>query len=241
MTKEIENLDLEEFLYSIQNLINSKFLMLESSVSAVLQSIASTERVYGLIAQCMINFDFATEWKQATTETALVLPEDNSKKIAFIFCMLTNIDDKNLDIVALLKHYYSSDESASPYEIFCNEIVLEFKNSILQGLGINESTTESSNEDELEENIAETYQLLYNAVRLLNDKVLNANKIKVLGVSKEDLVAIISSFELAIRENHSEYFYAFLASIKGATQKAKELKSLVNDIEFYSSKIIKRG
>lgn len=241
MEKNLNN-NLNEFIYSIDNLCSSKFLMLDSSISALLQAIANTECVYNVIAESMVNFDFENEWKNAATENSLILPEESLKKIAFIFCILSNIDDKNLDIVALLKHYFSDDEAITPYERFCKEIILEFKDEILNQLGMSYNSEQAEEiAEKSEQDITEVYQLLYNAVRLLNDKVMNANKIRLVGLSREDLVAIISSYELAIRNNHSEYFYAFATTIKSATRKARDLKKIVGDINMYSTIIIKRG
>ncbi len=242
MAEETKNNDLNEFLFSIYNLSNSDILQLADDVSHILQAIAGTDRVYDVIAECIADFNFANEWAEATKNDVLVLPEDEAKRISFIFCVLSNIEDKNLDLANFLKHYFAGNETVSPFELFCNEIIFEFRDLILKKLGI--PLAEESEKEAFEvkeETIEEVYGRLYNSVILLYNQVLNSKKIKLIGLSKDDLLIVLSSYEIAIRENQINYFYAFNAIIKSTLRKAKRLIKIVSDINLYTTKIIKRG
>ena len=114
--------------------MESKYILIDKKVSDVLRAIADTNLVYNLIAECMINFDFAFEWKRATEGSFLKLPDADSKRISFIFCLLNNIDDKNIDVTAVLERFFSYDLAYSSYDLFCKNVIAEFRRLILKHL-----------------------------------------------------------------------------------------------------------
>lgn len=140
--------ELYKFFNAVDNLLNSKLVFAGSYISDLLHSIADSEDVYNLIAKCMVNFDFIEEWQTATTSNYIEFPQDSSKQIAFIFCMLNNIDDNNLDINKVLEHYFTFDENVPAYEIFKQEVVYRFRNLIADELGIDENFFDGQSEAE---------------------------------------------------------------------------------------------
>lgn len=145
--------NLNKFLNSLDELLNSKFILSSSCISELLHSIADYDEVYNLIAQCMINFDFIEEWQSAISGGRIEFPQDKSKRIAFIFCMLNNIDDKNLDLNKILEHYFSYDLEVKPYDLFKHEVVQTFKDLIFDALNIYFDNVDNDNveQEEFEE------------------------------------------------------------------------------------------
>ena len=131
-----ENEKFDNFYEAINNLMNSKLVFANSYISELLHSIADNDDIYNLIARCMINFDFIEQWQISVSSGRLVLPEEDMKKIAFIFCMLNNIDDKNLDLNRILEHYYTYLVDIHPFEICKREIVEVFRDLIFKELNI---------------------------------------------------------------------------------------------------------
>lgn len=244
MTKETQtDSTIDEFVLSTQNLISSKYLLIDRRISELLRAIASSEKIYNLIAECMVNFDFIEEWRNAVKENKLVLPADEAKKISFIFCMLNNVDDKNLDLTKVLDHYFSYDENHTPYELFCRSIVLEFRNDILKKLGFKvdggeEQSAETSESSPQSEESDE--QKLGRLLRKLNDFLHTSKRAKIL-ISKEDLSAVISTFEFALKNGQYEYFYALSITLKYGFKKCREVFKLVSEIDNISTELIKRS
>lgn len=242
MSKEnLSNKIYDEFLYSVQNLIESKYLLIDRRVSELLQSIASNERVYNLIAECMVNFDFIAEWQNAIRGNRLVLPEDSVKKISFIFCMLNNIDDKNLDLTKVMEHYFSYDASKTAYAHFCEDIIIEFRNLIMKKLGISFNDADKEEDNLLIEEEQKLEENLILVLRKLSDYVNFSKKVKLINISRDDLVAVISTFEFAVRNSQIEYYYALSVTIKNALKKAREVLQLVQEMDNLSSKLIQRS
>lgn len=245
-----EQESLEKFLYATNNLVESKFILIDRNISILLHATVDCEIIYNLIANCMINFDFVSEWKSATNSNTLNFPEDVTKKIAFIFCMLNNIDDRKLDITKVLEHYFSSNPEIQPYDLFCKTVIIEFRNLILrtlniyvEGVDLQENQTQNV-PAEPEENIddvkikAQTDKML-SLVYKLKDEVRKLKKIRKCNLSKTDVIAIISTLEFAIKSNDLEYYYALVLAIKEITYYNKVLKFIVLKIEEISNNLIR--
>lgn len=243
-----EDESFENFLYATKNLVESKYILIDRNISVLLHSAVDCEVIYGLIAKCMINFDFIEEWKNATEGNHLNFPEDMSKRIAFIFCMLNNIDDRKLDITKVLEHYFSYNPNYKPYELFCKTVIVDFKNLILKALNLPTDETveeqnlieeaqniENTNDAEIKKQTDEMLSLVYK----LKDEVRALKKIRKCPLSKTDVIAIISTLEFAIKSNDLEYFYALVLSIKVITNYVKNLKYIVLKIEEISNNLIR--
>lgn len=233
MTKEnVPQESYDEFLYAVQNLVSSKYLMIDRRISELLKAIANNDTIYNLIAECMVNFDFIEEWKNSVKTGRLTLPDDPAKKISFVFCMLNNIDDKNLDLTKVLEHYFSYS-NASPYELFCNAIVLEFRNQVMTKLGFNVRSNVDASETSVPEeetiDATDVFDRLLQNLSNIKQYVSMVKKPKLLSMPKQDLLDVITTFEFAVKKQDVEYFYALTLTIKDATLKLRDLKNVVVD------------
>ena len=224
-----KDINIDNFLISISNMLQSKYILIDRRISDILLSIADTKDVYNLIAECMINFDFKQEWKNATKTNIMKLPQTDEKRISFIFCFLNNIDDKNLDITNILERYFSYDANYSPYELFCGNIIVEFRRLVMKKLGVEESsnlmqTNVEANEQSFDVNVDEFVVLAKNLKDFV-DFVVNQKKLKRCMFAKNDLIAVVSTFVQVVENKQIEYFYSYQVTINSAIEKDKILKS----------------
>lgn len=221
MSKTENTIEIDNFLNAISSMLESKYILIDRKISDILYAIANTRDVYNVIAVAMINYDFKTSWRQAVNSTFIKLPEDENDRIAFIFCLLNNIDDKNLDITMVLDKYFSYDLETKPYELFCKNIIVEFKRLILKKLGL-DYQKEVVFEGEPEH--YDEFEMLSNMLRDFVHFLAVKKKVKLYKVSKENFIAVVSTFEQAVKEKNVGYFYSFLVMIDSALVKNKELK-----------------
>lgn len=240
-----EEESLDKFLIATQSFLESKYILIDRNISILLHAAVDSEIVYNVIAQCMVNFDFISEWKKSTDGNFIKFPEDNTKKIAFIFCMLNNIDDRKLDITKVLDHYFSYNSEIKPYDLFCSIVIAEFKNLILNYLNPNnvdetvESEEQKQQEAELNAKTDEQLGEMLNLIYKLKDGVRNSKKIKKCPMSKSDVIATISTLEFAIKKRDLEYFYALVLSIKTIFKFDKKFREIVLKIETISNILIR--
>ena len=128
--------DIQPFIDACNAMIRSKFILVDKRIGDLLKSIATTKPVYNAIAEAMINFNWSAVWKVATNKTGdLVMPEDSNKLIAFVFCLLKNIDCNKVNINDVLIKYCSNDEDRrSSYVVFCEKTIEPFKQHIIDKL-----------------------------------------------------------------------------------------------------------
>ncbi len=240
MANNKQTINIDKFLLSINNMIESKYILIDRRISDVLLAIADTHEVYNLIAECMINFDFKQEWKRATATNIMKLPANDAKRISFIFCFLNNLDDKNLDATAVLEKYFSYDRLVSPYEQFCKNIVAEFGRLVVKKLQIEvENETLYQNLDIGHEEKEDEFSVL---VKLLDDfcsYLVSQKKVKHSFMQKNDLVAIVSTFKEVVLSKHVEYFYSYQVAINSAIEKSKNLKLKFADANKVIEEIIR--
>ena len=227
-----QGINIDKFLLSINNMLESKYLMIDRRISDILLSIADTREVYNLIAECMVNFDFKTEWRLATSTNVMKLPLTDEKKVSFIFCLLNNIDDKNLDATDVLERYFSYDSRVSAYEQFCRCIIAEFRRIVVAKLGVNvdQSTFAMADDFDYEsDGNLDEFSVLANLVDDFCGFVAGIKKLKHCFLQKNDLIAIISTFKQVILNRQVEYFYSYQVTINSAIEKNKLLKSKFAD------------
>ncbi len=247
MTNEKKLEEIQEFLLSIKNMLESKYILIDRRVSDILRAIAETNSVYNLIAECMINFDFASEWRKSTEGSFLKLPDTDPKKIAFIFCLLNNVDDKKIDITVVLERFYSYDLAYSPYDLFCRNVIVEFRRLILKYLGIEIPQVgrpvvfqAPEIDDQPKKVEIDDFEKLALTLRDLIKFLSAQKKLKNCFMPKYDLIAVASTFEQVVRNKQIEYFYAFLVTLNSASPKNREVKNLLAEINRLASTLISR-
>lgn len=226
---------IDEFLNAVSSTLESKYIFIDRKISDILISIAKTPDVYNVVAKSMINYDFKEAWRRAVKSNFIKLPMGDEDRIAFIFCFLSNIDDKNLDITMVLDKYFSYDSEIKPFELFCKNIIVEFKMLILKQLGVVSEMEEVVFKEK--PNQMDEFLLLERLVYDFLQIVIVQKKIKHIYIKKEELVKMVQTFSQAVKEKNIAYFSTFTMMISSSISKNKELKNkfsqivnLVNDI-----------
>lgn len=228
--------EVKPFLDACDKMLASKFIMIDKRISDVLKAIADNKLVFDEIKECMINFSFDREWKLATAKVGtLNPPEEGHKFVAFVFSLLTNIDNQKISTSELLSKYYSrTDDNRSPYSQFCESIILGFKNTILAILlGKNQSAKVRRSEPEKKTTVSANKEVLSRLSFLakdLKDYVQGLKKLKKSKITKGELVEILNAFISAIKNSDVAYIKAFLLAIKAGKGKDKEIERRLIEI-----------
>ena len=216
--------ELSEFISACDNMIESKFILVDKRIGEVLKAVATTKPVYNAIAENMINFNFAGAYAVATSKTGeFVLPED--RLVGFVFCMLKAINDGKININELLiKHFPSDADNSSSYTLFCTATILPFRNRIVEMLC---STPKKKKEPEqeivdinLDAQIAERLVFLAKDVRAY---VVGTKKLKGCKVTKQEYLNILDAFVMAVEGEQKQFFAVLVQTLLSLAGKDKEL------------------
>lgn len=235
MSKNIKQNGFERFNSAVFDVVSSKYIMFEKNLAEMLQAVADCKEIYNLIARCMVNFDYSSELKKSNGKPFLVMPEYDEDKLAFLFCLLKDIDDKKIKFSALLERYFSYAQKNDAYGEFCRTVIENFKFlvfKLLQDEGklklrpLSKKTV-SQNDESFDSGYLQLVMLLGE----LKTAVGEQKKIKKCQFSKEELSEIIDSFASSARQRQNEQIKAFMVVVKRSLENSKELCGRVREIE----------
>lgn len=125
----------EQVLAACDELINAKVILAETKVSILLQKIAESKKAYSLLDDVLKGFDFNYEFTLAKRRNAvgaytLVLPSDDRRLAALVFCLLLEFDTTSCDLQSFLDVYYYGDTPANEFAMFVRDMIVPFKQAI---------------------------------------------------------------------------------------------------------------
>lgn len=119
---------LDEFYSACDDLIGGKFILSNLKITTILKTIASSDLLYNLFSKCMNGFNFTNEFKLATNDLVLKMPESREKTLAFVFCLLLQIDNKKMDLQRFVKEHFDSPDGYNvSYANFAKVVLIPFK------------------------------------------------------------------------------------------------------------------
>ena len=140
----MEKEEINAFVVACNELIEGKFILADIKIAKILRAISSSNEIYNLIAESMINYDFPREYEkirqmnQEDHSGYMQLPQDSQVIIPFVFSLLVEIDCKHLDFSEFLSQNFPiSNNQKEEYDSFARHIVLPFRNAIANIFGVN--------------------------------------------------------------------------------------------------------
>ena len=129
---------IDTFLRRCDEVMQSKFILADTKIGDLLKAIAASDLLYAFFREITRNFDYpAAKEKymnyayESSKKRRLLFPSDPSEKLAFIFCLLVDLDNKAIDLSDFLREYFYEDGSVyESYYAFCNQVVKPFKNDV---------------------------------------------------------------------------------------------------------------
>lgn len=224
--------DIQPFIDACNAMIRSKFILVDKRIGDLLKSIATTKPVYNAIAEAMINFNWSAVWKVATNKTGdLVMPEESNKLIAFVFCLLKNIDSNKVNINDVLIKYCSNDEDRrSSYVVFCEKTIEPFKQHIIDKLCGSKPKVEVVEEQPKVLVSSEINNRVAFLAKDIKAYVVGLKKIKGSLVTKTEYLQVVDNLILAIKNEHIQYYETLTNVLVKLAGKDKELKSRLSGI-----------
>lgn len=137
MDFEREQIDL--FLQKCDEVMRSKFIIADTKIGELLKSIASSDLLYAFFREITKNFDYVAAQRKymnyapegSVNKRKLLFPSDPAEKLAFIFCLLVDFDNKTFDLGEFLQEYFYEDGSYyESFYAFSNQVIKPFKNLI---------------------------------------------------------------------------------------------------------------
>ena len=239
--------EIENFLLACDELIECKFLVAEYKITKLLQSIASSSDICSLISECLESYNRDREFSRTYIQDGqgqfvCIMPTEEYKIVALVFCTLADIDNKKIDFNDFIKRFFGREEN--PFANFLQTMIVPFRNLIAEAFGFAKNETKedakgdfSKGEESEEGNdeIGQEYEKEENA-----DKFEVSTKIAVQILSEleeirdsrqvEDAHNIASSIIKTASLKDEVILKALSASLKYVSKYVKPIKFLVKEL-----------
>ena len=239
--------EIENFLEACDELIECKFLVAEYKISKLLQSIASSSDICSLISECLESYNRDREFSRTYIQDGrgqfvCMMPTEEYKVVALVFCTLADIDNKKIDFNDFIKRFFGREEN--PFVNFLQTMIVPFKNLIAEAFGFNSQKVLQNNEnnDSLEDkefDEKEDDDQDYENKKVV-DKFETSTKIAVQILSEleelrdsrqvEDAHNIASSIIKTASFKDETILKALTASLKYVSKYVKSIRFLVRDL-----------
>ncbi len=147
-------MEIENVLNACDELLSCKFLVAEYKISNLLKAIASSSDVCALISECLESYNRDREFARTFIQDghgqfACVMPTEEFKIVALVFCTLADIDNKKLNFTDFIKTYFNKDGSA--FENFLDTMIVPFRDLLAEAFGYSQlKTTSMAGSEEFE-------------------------------------------------------------------------------------------
>lgn len=136
---DVERQQIDVFLEKCDEVMRSKYIIADTKISELLRSIASSDLLYAFFREITKDFDYIAAQQQymnyapegSMNKRKLLFPADPAEKLAFIFCLLVDFDNKVFDLGEFLQEYFYEDGSYyESFYAFSNQVIKPFQNLI---------------------------------------------------------------------------------------------------------------
>lgn len=246
---EDEKVKILEFYKSCDDMIDGRFILSDTKVSNILKCVVKSELLYNLYSHCMINFKFADVLDMCIADNPsnggfFVMCDDDKEIVAFVTCLLLEVDKKNINLQTFVTdNFFSSEGYNISYNNFALTILVAYKKAVMRLIGLDESgnivegegfvdytdTREPEEEIVTDQNTKILFaNLLMNLTELQN---LINDDYKIKYHEKEELLIVLKALNKAIHMEDLLIINALLVPLEHMITKNKKMKNTYERIK----------
>lgn len=249
-----EKTQLKQFFIACNEMIDGRFILSDIKISKILTAIANSTVLYDVVARCMTGFNFRTELLNAKVGNKVnggyfVLPSDEKKIIALVFCILLEVDKGKMNLQSFVnENFYSTEGYNISYSNFAINVLVPFKNSFLNILQITEDgepikmfgdevddnqIAMDGIDDEPTRDSQPNHKILYaNLMRALNTLYSAVTKEPKLKQNvREEVVIVIKGIFEAVKLENIKILNALVIPLEYLIGNVKSLRTYYSDFK----------
>ncbi len=130
---------LERFFQACDSMINEKYMVADAKAAEILRSIAESRALTDLFTAVTERFDYPAAKKAylkfpaapGSAHGAAYLPKDRGEIIAFVFCILVDIDAGRIRFNDfLLRYFYEDGSYTASFALFAGRMIRPFRDIV---------------------------------------------------------------------------------------------------------------
>ena len=247
---EEEILRIVDFYNACDEMIDGRFILSDTKVSNILKCVVKSEILYNLYSRCMKEFNFHTILNRCMASNPanggyFVMSEDEKEIVAFVTCLLLEVDKKNINLQTFVtENFFSSDGYNISYNNFALTVLVAYKSAIRNLTGVDEKGRVeevqdfTQNQVTMEETI-EQVETDQNTKLLFANLVMNITELanlindepRIKYNEKEELIIITKALHRAIHIEELLIINALLVPLEHTLQKYKKIITFAPHLE----------
>ncbi|MCH5164233.1 MAG: hypothetical protein J1F36_04375 [Clostridiales bacterium] len=122
-----------EFEVACDDMINSRYILAESKIIKIMQTVALSTVLQRIISGALKGFNYI-ETASSWYEGGIKMPESEKDQVALTFCILADIDNGKIYLNDFLRKFFWDGDINSAYETFNATLIEPFKNFVVGAL-----------------------------------------------------------------------------------------------------------
>lgn len=226
--------EIDKFLEACDDLLNCKFLVAEYKIQRLLQQLASASDVCSLVGECLEQFNRDREFAKTFVQDGqgdfvCLMPSEEYKVIALVFCTLVDIENKKIDFVDFIKRFFGREEN--PFKAFLDTMIVPFKKLIEEAFSYAENDKDEDHhdvEDDEDEDDDKADEEVYEDVQKIAVQILSELQFSRQDNDTQNAITICKAIVKTAKMHDMEVTFSLAIALKST--KVKQIKFYVKEI-----------
>ena len=227
--------EIDKFLEACDDLLNCKFLVAEYKIQRLLQQLASASDVCSLVGECLEQFNRDREFAKTFVQDGqgdfvCLMPSEEYKVIALVFCTLVDIENKKIDFVDFIKRFFGREEN--PFKAFLDTMIVPFKKLIEEAFSYAENDKDEDHhddeDDEDEDDDDQVDHEIYENVQKIAVQILSELQFSRQDNDTQNAITICKAIVKTAKMHDMEVTFSLAIALKST--KVKQIKFYVKEI-----------
>lgn len=227
--------EIDKFLEACDDLLNCKFLVAEYKIQRLLQQLASASDVCSLVGECLEQFNRDREFAKTFVQDGqgdfvCLMPSEEYKVIALVFCTLVDIENKKIDFVDFIKRFFGREEN--PFKAFLDTMIVPFKKLIEEAFSYAENDKDEDHhddeDDEDEDDDDQVDHEIYENVQKIAVQILSELQFSRQDNDTQNAITICKAIVKTAKMHDMEVTFSLAIALKST--KVKHIKFYVKEI-----------
>lgn len=229
--------EIDKFLEACDDLLNCKFLVAEYKIQRLLQQLASASDVCSLVGECLEQFNRDREFAKTFVQDGqgdfvCLMPSEEYKVIALVFCTLVDIENKKIDFVDFIKRFFGREEN--PFKAFLDTMIVPFKKLIEEAFSYAENDKDEDHhddeddEDEDDDDDDHVDDEVYENVQKIAVQILSELQFSRQDNDTQNAITICKAIVKTAKMHDMEVTFSLAIALKST--KVKQIKFYVKEI-----------
>ena len=227
---------------AVTALTTTNFIITEKPITDLLRCLIYSDLLRTFVTDCKKGVDYESELAAAVRETesgyAFVLPKSNKRVIALVTGLLHDFDTGARSLTSFIQNFWPDVDNNMRYRLFCEEIILPYKEAFRQSFLMEGGEAEAASEAEeritISDSVIENAAPLFAALRtvFVEDNKLSDRR-------RESLIEVTDGLFYALEKGNLRIIKTIWIALQLALEGNKKAQRKLSDIsDFFALYIL---